>query len=121
MAGILRPLKYLALGSLLTATATPTTIAQAAAVFPGVGLPFPNFVGTVGQMFRAYPQYVTIGNPWADLGLSTYHVLETALSRRYANGFTFSQGYTFSKELDNLLGTPRNPFNAGLEKAPGTT
>ena len=56
----------------------------------------------------------------ADLGMSTYHALQTSLTRRYANGFTFSLGYTFSKELDNLLGTPRNPFNAALEKAPGT-
>jgi hypothetical protein len=113
------PLKYLALGSLLTATATPATIAQAQALFPGIGLPFPNFVGTVGQMLRPYPQYAGISNPWADYGMSTYHSLQTSLNRRYGNGFTYSLGYTFSKELDNLLGTPRNPFNAALEKAPG--
>jgi len=51
--------------------------------------------------------------------MSTYHSLQTSLNRRYGNGFTYSLGYTFSKELDNLLGTPRNPFNAALEKAPG--
>ena len=114
------PLKYLALGSLLTATATPTTIAQAAAIFPEIQLPFPNFVGTVGQMLRPFPQYGTISNPWADLGMSTYNSLQTSVTRRYSNGFTFLFGYTFSKELDNLLGTPRNPFNAALEKSPGT-
>lgn len=116
----LAPLKYLALGSLLTTTATPATIAQAQALFPEIKLPFPNFVGTVGQMLRPFPQYGTISNPWADLGLSTYHALQTSLSRRYSNGFTFSLGYTFSRELDNLLGTPRDPYKASLEKALGT-
>src|SRR5262249_14895129 len=43
------PLKYLALGSLLGVTATPATIAQAAALFPEIKLPFPNYVGTIGQ------------------------------------------------------------------------
>ena len=114
------PLKYLALGSLLTATANPTTIAQAQAQFPEIKLPFPNFVGTVGQMLRPFPQYGTISNPWANLGMSTYHALQTSLNRRYANGFTFTLGYTFSKELDNLLGSPRNPYNAAMEKAPGS-
>jgi len=114
------PLKYLALGSLLTTTATPTTIKQAQATFPEIGLPFPNFVGTIGQMLRPYPQYGTISNPWADLGQSSYHSLQVSLSRRFSNGFTFSANYTFSKELDNLLGTPRNPFNTKLEKAPGS-
>jgi len=113
------PLKYLALGSLLTTTANASTIAQARAIFPEIGLPFSNFVGTVGQMLRPYPQYGTISNPWADLGKSSYHALQASMNRRYASGFTFSLGYTFSKELDNLLGTPRNPFNAALEKAPG--
>lgn len=114
------PLKYLPLGPLLTTTATPATIAQAQALFPEIKLPFPNFVGTVGQMLRPFPQYGTISNPWANLGMSTYHALQTSLSRRYSNGFTYSLGYTFSKELDNLLGTPRNPFNAALEKSQGS-
>lgn len=114
------PLKYLALGSLLTATATPATIAQAKALFPEIALPFANFVGTVGQMLRPYPQYGTISNPWANLGQSSYNSLQLSLNRRFSNGFTFSANYTYSKELDNLLSTPRNPFNDALERAPGT-
>lgn len=114
------PLKYLALGSLLTTTATPASLAQANTIIPGIGLPFPNFVGTIGQALRPFPQYGTISNPWANLGQSTYQSLQLSLSRRFSNGFTFSGNYTFSKELDNLLGTPRNPFNASLERAPGS-
>ena len=114
------PLKYLALGPLLTTTATSATIAQAQVLFPEVKLPFSNFVGTVGQMLRPFPQYGTISNPWTNLGMSTYHAMQSSVSRRYSNGFTFSLGYTFSKELDNLLGTPRDPFKASLEKSQGT-
>ena len=73
------PLQYLALGSLLTATATPTTIAQAQAIIPGIGLPFSNFVGTIGQMLRPYPQYGTISNPWLNLGQSNYQGLQATL------------------------------------------
>ena len=113
------PLQYLALGTLLTATATPTTIAQAQAMFPGVGLPFPNFVGTIGQMLRPFPQYSAISSPWFDVGQSNYQGLQTTFNRRFANGFTFSGGYTFSKELDNLLASTRNPFDYSLEKSRG--
>jgi hypothetical protein len=113
------PLQYLALGSLLTSTATPTTIAAAQKIFPGVGLPFPNFVGVISQMLRPYPQYGTISDPWADVGNSSYHALQVSFNRRYSSGLTFMLGYTFSKELDDLA-TPRNPFNNALERAPGT-
>jgi hypothetical protein len=113
------PLQYLALQSLLTATATPATIAQAQAIFPGIALPFPNFVGTIGQMLRPFPQYSTLSNPWLDLGQSSYHGLQTTLNRRFASGMTFSGGYTYSKQMDNLLSTPRNPFDRSLERARG--
>jgi hypothetical protein len=113
------PLKYLALGSLLTTTASAATIAQANAIVPGLALPFSNFVGTIGQMLRPYPQYGTLSNPWLDLGQSNYQGLQATLSRRFANGYTFSLGYTFSKQLDDLLATPRNPFYRSLERARG--
>jgi hypothetical protein len=112
------PLQYLALGSLLTTTATVNTIGQAQALFPGVGLPFSNFVGTVGQMLRPFPQYGTISNPWVNLANSSYHAAQITLNRRFNSGLTYSVGYTFSKELDDIA-TPRNPFNDSLEKAPG--
>jgi len=112
-------LKYLALGSLLTATANTANIASAKAMFPEIGLPFANYVGTLGQMLRPYPQYGTISAPWFDVGQSNYQGLQATLNRRFANGFTFTTGYTFSKQMDNLLNTARNPFNYSLEKSRG--
>ncbi|MGA2270347.1 MAG: TonB-dependent receptor [Bryobacteraceae bacterium] len=113
------PLQYLALKSLLTTTASASTIAQAQAIIPGVAMPFSNFVGTIGQMLRPYPQYGTLSNPWLNLGQSNYQGLQATLNRRFANGFTFSLGYTFSKQLDDLLATPRNPFFRSLERTRG--
>ena len=113
------PLKYLALGSLLTSTANSTNLAAAQAIFPGIGLPFPNFVGTIGQMLRPFPQYSAISSPWFDVGQSNYQGLQATLNRRFAQGFTFTGGYTFSKELDNLQASARNPFDYSLERSRG--
>jgi hypothetical protein len=113
------PLKYLALGSLLTATANSANIAAANAIVPGIALPFSNYVGTIGQMLRPYPQYGTINTPMFTVGQSNYQGGQATFSRRFASGFTFSAGYTFSKEMDNLLATPRNPFDYSLEKSRG--
>ncbi|HEY3838922.1 MAG TPA: TonB-dependent receptor [Bryobacteraceae bacterium] len=109
---------YLPLGSLLTTTATPSTIAQAQRIFPNIGLPFPNFVGTIGQMLRPYPQYGAISDPWGDVGQSSYNALQITFNRRFSRGLTFMLGYTFSKEMDDLA-TDRDPFNNNLERAPG--
>ena len=113
------PLQYLALGSLLTATANTANIAAAQAIIPGIALPFSNYSGTIGQMLRPFPQYGTISDPWANLGQSNYQALQATFNRRFTKGLTANAGYTFSKQLDNLLGTPRNPFNDSLEKARG--
>ena len=113
------PLKYLRLGSLLTATANSANIAAAQAIFPEIALPFSNFVGTIGQMLRPYPQYGTINTPMFTVGQSNYQGLQATLNRRFASGFTFTAGYTFSKELDNLLASTRNPFDYSLEKSRG--
>ena len=88
---------------------------------PGIALPFSNFVGTIGQMLRPYPQYGAISAPWFDLGQSNYQGRRLTLNRRFASGFTFSVGYTFSKELDNLLASTRNPFDYSLEKSRGAS
>jgi hypothetical protein len=114
------PLKYLALGPLLTATANPANIAAAQAIFPEVKLPFANYVGTIGQMLRPFPQYGAISSPWFDVGQSNYQGLQFTFNRRFSNGLTFTGGYTFSKELDNLLASTRNPFDYSLEKSRGT-
>jgi hypothetical protein len=114
------PSQYIVLGPLLGQTASAATIAQAQAVFPNVGNPFPNFTGTIAQLLKPYPQYSGISNPWADLGISTYNSFQATLVRRFSQGLTFTFAYTFSKQLDDLLASPRNPFNDSLEKGPGT-
>jgi hypothetical protein len=112
------PNSYLALGSLLSATASPTNIAKANAMIPGIALPFPNFQGTIAQMLRPYPQYGAISNPWADVGNSTYNALQLTLNRRFSRGLTAMVGYTFSKQLDDLA-INRDNFNDALEKSLG--
>jgi hypothetical protein len=112
-------LQYLKLGSLLTATANAANIAAAQAIFPNIAMPFPNFVGTIGQLIRPYPQYSSISAPWFDVGQSNYQALQLTVNRRFAKGATFNGGYTFSKELDNLLASTRNPFDYSLEKSRG--
>jgi hypothetical protein len=113
------PLQYLALGSLLTATANSANIAKAQAIFPSIAMPFSNFVGTIGQMLRPFPQYGAISSPWFDVGQSNYQGIQATLNRRFAGGLTFTGGYTFSKELDNLLASARDPFDYDLEKSRG--
>ena len=113
------PLPDLALGSLLAATATPANIAAAQAIIPGVGLPFGNFQGTIGQMLKPFPQYSGVTYYWGTRGASSYNSLQVNLRRRFAKGLTFYVSYVFSKELDNL-GSVRNPFNARLDRADGS-
>jgi hypothetical protein len=89
-------------------------------MFPNVAIPFPNFTGTIGQALKPFPQYNGISNPWLDVGNSTYNALQVSLNHRFAKGLTFMVNYTFSKQLDDLLASPRDPNKDFLEKAPGT-
>jgi Carboxypeptidase regulatory-like domain/TonB dependent receptor len=112
------PTQYLPLGSLLTQTLSPTTLAQAQLLFPNITTPFPNFTGTIGQSLKPFPMYNGISDPWLDVGNSTYNSLQVSLNHRFGNGLTFMVNYTFSKELDDLAGV-RDPNKDFLEKAPG--
>jgi len=114
------PLKYLPLGSLLTATATPATIAQAAAVFPGVGLPFPQFCGNGRPDVPSLPavrhDQQPVGRP-RDVNLPRSSDVTDPPLRQW---IYLLAGLHVQQGVGHLLGTPRNPFNAALEKAPGT-
>ncbi len=114
------PLQYLALGSLLGAQATTANIAAANAIIPGIGLPFPNYQGTISQMLKPYPQYAGVSYLWGTRGTSTYNSLQLNLNRRFSRGFTFNVNYVFSKEMDNL-GSNRDPFHGYLDRAPGSS
>ena len=121
------PLQYLPLGPVLNDTLVsnagvemPSTLTAVQAVFPGLlsTLPFPNFVGTVAQALRPYPQYSSLSDPYQDVGNSEYQALQVSFTRRITNGFTFMANYTFSKELDDLAGV-RVPGEDNLEWSVG--
>jgi hypothetical protein len=120
--------RYLALGNLLTQPATPTAIAQAQAIVPGVGLPYPNFDGAIGQMLLPFPQYSGVTDVSADFGTASYNSLQTYVQRTISQGLYFLASYTWSKEIDNSGGnvfsgvsvTPRTAYNLAINRAVGT-
>ncbi|HEX3230896.1 MAG TPA: carboxypeptidase-like regulatory domain-containing protein, partial [Pyrinomonadaceae bacterium] len=96
--------KFLVLGNLLTQTATPANVAAAAAIVPGIKLPFANFSGTIGQMLKPWPQYTSIAAPYNNDGQLSYHALQASIQQRLSNGLTFNVNYTFSKSLGTING-----------------
>jgi hypothetical protein len=97
--------KYLVLGNLLTQPATAANIAAAQTIVPGIGLPYANFSGTIGQMLRPFPQYSGVTDVYGDIGRSTYHSLQITFERRQSHGLTLNANYTFSRSEDNLTAT----------------
>jgi hypothetical protein len=96
--------KYLALGALLTATASDANIAAAAAIIPGIARPYSTFVGTIGQMLKPFPQYGGVAAPFNNDGVSNYHSLQVSVQQRLAYGLTFNLNYTFSKAMGTING-----------------
>jgi hypothetical protein len=120
---------YLTLGSLLNLQATPANLTAASRIVPGISLPFSNFQGTIAQALKPFPQYSGVTYYSGNLGNSTYHSLQLTLERRFSGGLTAQAGYTFSREIDNVIGVGshlgavggnRNPFNGHLDKSLGT-
>ncbi len=128
------PLKYLALGSLLNAQATPANLAAAQAAFPEIALPFSNFKGTIATMLAPFPQYrggssggITCYS--CNIGNSTYNSLQVTLNRQFTRGLTTQFAYTWAKEIDDLTGASqlgavttggtRNPFDQRADRARG--
>jgi hypothetical protein len=96
--------KYLVLGNLLTQTATPANVAAAAAIVPGIKLPFATFSGTIAQMLRPFPQYNSVTDVYGDVGQSNYNALQLSVQQRLSRGLTFNVNYTFSKALGTING-----------------
>ncbi len=113
------PVKYLPLGSTLTATLSASSLATAQAMFPNIAIPFSTFTGTIAQSLKPFPQYNGISDPWLDVGNSTYNSLQVSVNHRFAQGLSVMFNYTYSKELDDLIGV-RDPNKDFLEKGPGT-
>ena len=110
--------RFLALGNLLTQQATAANIAAAQAIVPGIGLPYPNFSGTIAQMLRPFPQYSGVTDVYGNVAESTYHSLQlTAEKRRSDDGLTVNFNYTFSRTEDNLAA--RTGYNFDQDWAVG--
>jgi Carboxypeptidase regulatory-like domain/TonB dependent receptor len=112
--------KYLVLGNLLNATATPANITLAQAILSGVALPFATFSGTIAQMLRPFPQYGGIADPYGNVGQTNYHALQVSLQQRLSKGFTFNANYTFSKALGNIFGV-RSAYIGSWDKSLSNT
>jgi hypothetical protein len=108
--------KYLALGALLQATATPANIAAANAIIPGIGLPFAKFSGSISQMLRPFPQYSGITDAWGDVANSTYNSLQVTLNKRLSHGLVLNSNYVWSKAFGDDTGS-RSAYNWKTEKA----
>ena len=109
--------KYLVLGNLLSQPATAANVAAAAAIVPGVALPYPNFSGTLFQMLRPFPQYSAVTDVYDNVNESRYHSLQLTLEQRRLAGLTLNVNYTFSRTEDNL--TARTGYNFDQDWAVG--
>src|SRR5262245_27039095 len=96
--------KYLVLGNLLTQNATPANVAAAAAIVPGIKLPFATFSGTIAQMLRPFPQYNSVTDVYGNVGQSNYNALQLSVQQRLSQGLTFNFNYTYSKALGTING-----------------
>jgi hypothetical protein len=97
---------YFKLGGLLNQPANATTLAQANAIMPGIKIPFANFVGSIGQALRPFPQYDALGStfegpdPWSDFGTQSYNALQATITHNFKNGLYLLASYAWSKEVD---------------------
>ncbi len=120
--------KYMRLGSILQQPESPTTLAQAQAIFPDIKLPYANFKGSIAQMLRPFPQYSSLSDPNADFGNANYNSLQTFVQHRMSKGLYFLVSYTWSREIDNssasvyaaAAATPRSAYNLSEERAVGS-
>ena len=94
--------KYMKLGNLLTSKASATTIAQAAAIFPEIHLPYANYAGSIAQMLQQFPQYSSVSDVFGEVGNSNYNSLQVTAAKRLSYGLTFNANYTFQKTFDDL-------------------
>jgi hypothetical protein len=94
--------RYLVLGNLLVASATPANITSAKAIFPSVALPYANFAGTISQSLRPFPQYSGISDVWGNVGNINYNSLQVIGHKTLSHGVIADFNYTLSKAFDDL-------------------
>ncbi len=84
---------------------------------PGIGLPYANFSGTIGQMLRPFPQYSGVTDVYDNVNESRYHSLQMTAEQRRVKGLTLNVNYTFSRTEDNL--SARTGYNFDQDWAVG--
>jgi hypothetical protein len=94
--------QYLALGNLLNSSATPANVAAAAAIIPGIHLPYANYSGSIAQMLRPFPQYSSVTDAWGEVGDSNYNSLQVTAVKTLSHGLVLNANYTFAKGFDDL-------------------
>jgi hypothetical protein len=57
---------------------------------------------TRGQLLRPYPHFTGIQVQADPIGRSRYDALQTKVTRRFANGFSITGSYAFTKQLDQI-------------------
>ncbi len=121
------------------ATILNSAIDSPAAVAAGITPPWPDFAAfwrskkqnpSVMQALKPFPQYTVI-NTWDGngdhSGHSSYHAAIFKLDKRFAQGFTFTTSYVFSKLITDadtywITDNPRaaDQYNRRLEKSIGS-
>ncbi len=94
--------KYVGLGNLLSMTASPANVASARAIFPEIRLPYPNYIGSIAQMLKPYPQYSGLSDPYGMVGNGNYNSVQFTADKRMSQGLSFMFNYTFGKGFDDL-------------------
>ncbi|HEY0307095.1 MAG TPA: TonB-dependent receptor, partial [Acidobacteriaceae bacterium] len=96
---------FLAAGSTLDLTATPTRVAAAIAA---AGVPAPNYNAVtfdqtqkVSQALKAFPQYGSVSDAYGYYSNTNYQGLQLYLVRRESHGLSYMVTYTLSKSIDN--------------------
>lgn len=97
--------KYLLLQSVIGETSTPTNVASAAAIIPGIAYPYASFPqaspGTIGQMLKPFPQYSGVSDIYSEVGNSNYNGLQISITGHKSHGLNFLVNYSFSKTIDD--------------------
>jgi len=92
---------YYNLGGLLSSTVTPSILAKAQAINPGIKLPYSTFAGTLSQMLLPFPQYSGLNDTYDNIVNSSYNALQVVVRQRMSHGLQFMFNYTWGASIDD--------------------
>jgi hypothetical protein len=69
------------------------------------------------QLLRPYPQYTSVIPLYSSGASSTYHSLQTRITRRFSHGFQLDGSYVWSKVLDNGGTDHQNSYDIRADRA----